>query len=90
MLNLILIAGIAMLNYDGPAPGAVDLNALAGGFGDPSAWGDASAWGDQSAWDQSAWGTLGQGGQNGTSWHARERLTHLPCSSAISEACAVF
>ena len=46
MLNLILIAGIVMLNYDGPAPGAVDLNALGAGFGDPSAWGDASAWGD--------------------------------------------
>ena len=35
-------------------------------------------------------GQGGQGGQNGTSWHAQVRLTHLPCSSAISEACAVF
>ena len=62
MLNLILIAGIAMLNYDGPAPGAVDLDALAAGFGDPSAW-DTSALGDTSAWgDASAWGTAGQSG----------------------------
>ena len=67
MLNLILIAGIGMLNYDGPAPGAVDLNAIAAGFGDPSAWGDVSGLGDQSAFNATAWTNPSSGGSSGGS-----------------------